>query len=627
MSDRTRIIAVALLAVAHSTGSFSQSPPVAADEVGAPQPGKALIYLMRTNQMVNKAVVDEVTLDGVSWGTLPAGSYLIAQIDAGPHEISIGGPRHRKKYVETRQLQVAAGRVLYLMRSHGMRGAATAFVDRAWAEEFLSTHGPSPGNRLAAGLPLIGSKEIAVAAGTAAPGESARDAWAGAGRWAQVGILISSEKTQEAIALASRTLLESPDDPQGYFLRGLAYFMQGDADLAEASFDRAIELAPEHGEALAYRGFTREQADRLDAAEADLSAALALGVETTSLYMDRLQGPWTTSVPRRRAAVRVKLGRAEAALDDLERAMALERDNPFLYLDRARAQLAAGRLEAAYDDAVTLAGLLPQMPWASDIMGQVRWWQGDYAQAIRLYERGLEQTATEEGRAGAGRGAILARLAMAERLNGESAEAMRHLEEAIQLEQESPKPADYVLLGTLLHEAGRGVEAAGAFRRAAGLDPELVTQLSGAEIPAGADPRSLAFLEHQRGLAASYLGGGGAPAALPGRPSAPRATIHDVTVEPSPVAAGEAFDFVIDYTVDDPAMSAGPVPLRLVVEIVRDGTVVFTAPAEDLSATNGSRATWVQHMNPTTAVGGYSVRVLVACRGAEATAEASFRIE
>ena len=50
---------------------------------------------------------------------------------------------------------------------------------------------------------------------------------------------ISAEKTQEAIALASRMLLETPDDAQGYFLRGLAYSMQGDTEFAEASYDRA----------------------------------------------------------------------------------------------------------------------------------------------------------------------------------------------------------------------------------------------------------------------------------------------------------------------------------------------------------------------------------------------------
>jgi hypothetical protein len=49
----------------------SQTPQVTADQVGAPDPGKAVIHLMRTNQMVNKAVLDESTLDGMSWAPCP----------------------------------------------------------------------------------------------------------------------------------------------------------------------------------------------------------------------------------------------------------------------------------------------------------------------------------------------------------------------------------------------------------------------------------------------------------------------------------------------------------------------------------------------------------------------------
>jgi hypothetical protein len=100
-----------------------------------------------------------------------------------------------------------------------------------------------------------------------------------------------------------------------------------------------------------------------------------------------------------------------------------------------------------------------------------------------------------------------------------------------------------------------------------------------------------------------------------------------VTVAPSPVPAGKAFEFVIDSTVSDPAMPAGPVPAQLVVEIVQDGAVVFTVPERELSVDNGSRSSWVEHMNPTDAVGDYTVRVRLAGRGADAVAETDFRIE
>jgi tetratricopeptide (TPR) repeat protein len=343
-------------------------------------------------------------------------------------------------------------------------------------------------------------------------------------------------------------------------------------------------------------------------------------VETVAVYMDPLQGLWTTSVYRRRAAVRMALGRPEDALADLERAMALEPDNPYLYLDRGRALLLAGQVEAASKDAMTLAGLMPELPWAYVLIGQVRIWQGDYDGAARVFQSGLAQMAGDDGQAGEGRGAILANLAIAERLNGRPVEAMRYVEEAVTLQQEHPQATTYVLLGTLLHEADRTAEAGGAFRRAAEIDPELLAHMAAAKRRAGASPQTRAFLEHRIALATSYLGGGTAP-------TSPQVAIHAVTVRPSPVAAGKAFEFVIDSTVSDPAMPAGPVPAQLVVEIIQDGTVVFTLPEREMSVDNGSRSSWVEHMNPTSSAGRYTVRVRILGRGAEAVAETDFRIE
>jgi hypothetical protein len=69
------------------------------------------------------------------------------------------------------------------------------------------------------------------------------------------------------------------------------------------------------------------------------------------------------------------------------------------------------------------------------------------------------------------------------------------------------------------------------------------------------------------------------------------------------------------------------VPAQLVVEIVKDGAVIFTVPERELSVDNGSRSSWVEHMNPTSSVGRYTVRVRILGRGAEAVAETDFQIE
>lgn len=621
---RAALPLLALTLIASFAAGSSQQLTISADEVGAPEPGKALIYLIRKNTMVGKAVLDSVSLDGMSWGNLPAGRYLVAQVSAGHHVIDIGGPRHNKSITESKRVSLTPGQELYLLRTHSFSKAASEPIPAAEASRYLEKLSPSPGNFLAAGVPRK-STASAAARTASADGGGARAAWSSYGRWAEVGVLISAERSEEAVALASRMLLASPDDPHGYFLRGLAYFIQGDNEFAEASFDRALQLQPGNGEALAYRGFTRERRRDYEAALQDLSAALELGVETTALHMDRLGGPWVTGVHRRRAAVLLALGQPDQAVADINAAMEIEPGNPFLYLERARAQLKAGRLEAAYDDAMTFAGLQPQLPWSYDLMAAVRWWQGDYAQSENLYRRALDRAAAEEPVPGPATGLVLGNLAMAERLNGNATQAMEHLKEAIRLGQEHPDAGDYLLLGTLLHEAARRDEARGAFQRAHDLDPGITAPAS-RTWPLGAHRRSIEFAEMQCALAASYLGSdtGSQPGAVATTGTA--VTIHRVTVEPSPVLSGEPFSFVIDYTAADPAMPSGPLPVLLTVEVLADGAVVFSVPEQELSADNGGRSNWAQRMNPTGATGDFTVRVRIIARGAEAAAEVDFHI-
>ena len=73
----------------------------------------------------------------------------------------------------------------------------------------------------------------------------------------------------EAIAL-------NPQDAEGYFNRGLAYFFKGDYDQAIADFDESIALDPQDASAYYNRGLAYDLKGDLDHAIADFDEAIAL---------------------------------------------------------------------------------------------------------------------------------------------------------------------------------------------------------------------------------------------------------------------------------------------------------------------------------------------------------------
>jgi len=78
-----------------------------------------------------------------------------------------------------------------------------------------------------------------------------------------------------------------PRTPQVYFNRGLAYFRMQQYQPALADFQKVLDLAPGHGEALVQRALTKQGLRDLAAAEADLTAALKTNVSSCRIYFLR----------------------------------------------------------------------------------------------------------------------------------------------------------------------------------------------------------------------------------------------------------------------------------------------------------------------------------------------------
>ena len=82
---------------------------------------------------------------------------------------------------------------------------------------------------------------------------------------------LSTAMDEVKLALAAK-----PDMPEAYNLRGLIYAAQGEAALAEQSYQRALQLAPRNGDTLHNHGWFLCQQRRFTEADAQFAAALAV---------------------------------------------------------------------------------------------------------------------------------------------------------------------------------------------------------------------------------------------------------------------------------------------------------------------------------------------------------------
>ena len=239
--------------------------------------------------------------------------------------------------------------------------------------------------------------------------------------WNRVDEFKTAGRSAEAGALLTDALRDEPDDPDLYAGRGHCRYLDGKIDAAEAHFDEALRLDPEHlrattgrgmilcdrrkyaravlaldgvegrsdpdpdehpgdrATALLWRGYARHGIGDLDGAIADFTASLALRESASALRnrgsARRAAGdpggavadltaaltlePDDGDVLKYRAEALTELDRRDEALADLTRAIELTPDEADALLARARLRARADDRAGAADDFGAVIGLDP----------------------------------------------------------------------------------------------------------------------------------------------------------------------------------------------------------------------------------------------------------------------------
>jgi type IV pilus assembly protein PilF len=189
-------------------------------------------------------------------------------------------------------------------------------------------------------------------------------------------------------------LAAKPDLPEAFNLRGLVYAGLGESQLAEQSFQRALQLNPRDGDTLHNFGWYLCQQRRFDAADQQFTAAMAAPQYT--------EGPRTLLA---RGLCQARAGRWQEAERSLGRSFELDPSNPaaaFAYSevlyrrgDYERARFYVRRLNGQVEQsnaqslwlAARIERRLGNMPGVEDFARQLRDRFPDSPEA-RLLQRG-----------------------------------------------------------------------------------------------------------------------------------------------------------------------------------------------------------------------------------------------
>jgi tetratricopeptide (TPR) repeat protein len=142
----------------------------------------------------------------------------------------------------------------------------------------------------------------------------------------------------DALALARAETVALPDSADAHHLLGIAQREAGDADGARASFDRAIELAPEESLYHFSLAVLAHAQDDLDSADCASAQALALDPNQLGAYLLRIQ-------------IAIARGDAVEAERQLQLAERVDPEHPSL-------QFAAGQIAMAKNEGERAIGLL-----------------------------------------------------------------------------------------------------------------------------------------------------------------------------------------------------------------------------------------------------------------------------
>jgi len=180
---------------------------------------------------------------------------------------------------------------------------------------------------------------------------------------------------ERAIAIATSALAVAPRDPKTLCVRGQGHVLRLEHEAALADAERALELDPREGWALAIRSLARLVTDP-KAARADAERAFALVPDS----------PWVL-VARARALESDRPGRGRASID---RAVQLAPRMVWALVERTRVGDAKDDGAAATEDADHALRLAPRSSVALVGRGELRLARGDFKGSHEDLDRALE---------------------------------------------------------------------------------------------------------------------------------------------------------------------------------------------------------------------------------------------
>lgn len=150
------------------------------------------------------------------------------------------------------------------------------------------------------------------------------------------GLYLGRGQTAVALEEVKRVIAAKPDMFEAYNLRGVIYTAMNDAPAAEASFQRALQLAPRDADTLHNYGWMLCQQRRWDDADMQFNAAIV-----QPQYRDAVRTLLAQGVCQARA------GRWPEAEQTLARSFQLDPSNPMTAYNLSDVLLHRGELERA----------------------------------------------------------------------------------------------------------------------------------------------------------------------------------------------------------------------------------------------------------------------------------------
>lgn len=132
------LLVLSASAVLAAGGCMWHVPVAASDQARAyrnmqPPPGKALLYVLRSDALEGGTVLTRVHLDGDGFGTFSGGSFLVVAIEPGKHELRVSLDNTARLSFSAR-----AGERIYLLQ--GVR-VTTGPSFQVWLKQLDATEG------------------------------------------------------------------------------------------------------------------------------------------------------------------------------------------------------------------------------------------------------------------------------------------------------------------------------------------------------------------------------------------------------------------------------------------------------------------------------------------------------